>query len=118
MLEVRDLEIRYGSVVAVDGISLDVKEGETVCLIGPNGVGKTTTLLSIAGLVRPASGKIKFFERHLVHLRPEKIVRLGIGLVPEGRWILGEMTVLDNLFMGAFRPHAYRATLARDIERG
>jgi len=62
MLEVRDLEIRYGSVVAVDGISLDVKEGEIVCLIGPNGVGKTTTLLSIAGLVRPASGKIKFWS--------------------------------------------------------
>ncbi len=117
MLEVRDLEIRYGSVVAVDGISLDVKEGEIVCLIGPNGVGKTTTLLSIAGLVRPASGKIKFFERHLLHLRPEKIVRLGISLVPEGRWILGEMTVHENLLMGAYSRKADWATIAGDIER-
>src|SRR2546428_13770643 len=68
-------------------------------------------------MYQSASGKIKFFERHLVHLRPEKIVRLGIGLVPEGRWILGEMTVHENLLMGAYSRKADRATIAGDIER-
>jgi branched-chain amino acid transport system ATP-binding protein len=117
MLELRDLEIRYGNVAAVKGISLDVDEGEIVCLIGPNGVGKTTTLLSIAGLVRPAAGDIRFGDRSLVRLPPERIVRLGIGLVPEGRWILGEMTVLENLLMGAYSRREDRATIAGDLER-
>ena len=74
MLHVRDLQTRYGKVAAVKGISLEVQEGEIVCLIGPNGAGKTTTLLSIVGLVRPTSGEVQFLGRSLVRLPPEKIV--------------------------------------------
>ena len=102
MLEVHDLEARYGRVAAVRGVSLEVKEGEIVCVIGPNGVGKTTTLKSIVGLVRPAAGRITFLGQSLAGLSPDRIVRRGIGLVPEGRWILTEMTVRDNLLMGAY----------------
>ena len=117
MLEVRDLETRYGKVAAVRGISLEVKEGEIVCLIGPNGVGKTTTLLSIVGLVRSTAGEIRFLGRNLVHLPPEKIVRMGIGLIPEGRWILREMTVHENLLMGAYSRTADKGQIAEDVER-
>jgi branched-chain amino acid transport system ATP-binding protein len=117
MLEVRELETRYGRVAAVKGISLEVKEGEIVCLIGANGAGKTTTLLSVMGLVRPASGQVSFLGRDLINLPPEKIVGRGIGLVPEGRWILGEMTVRENLLMGAYSRKADKDTIAEDVER-
>ena len=117
MLEVRELETRYGRVAAVKGISLEVKEGEIVCLIGANGAGKTTTLLSVMGLVRPASGQVSFLGRNLLKLPPEKIVGMGIGLVPEGRWILGEMTVRENLLMGAYSRKEDKDTIAEDVER-
>ena len=117
MLEVRELETRYGKVAAVRGVSLDVNEGEIVCLIGPNGVGKTTTLLSIVGLVRSSGGEIRFLGRSLTHLPPEKIVGRGVGLVPEGRWILAEMTVHDNLLMGAYSRRKEKREIAEDVER-
>ena len=117
MLHVRDLETRYGRVAAVKGISLEVNEGEIVCLIGANGAGKTTTLLSIVGLVPPASGEVKFLGRNLVRRPPEKIVGMGIALVPEGRWILGEMTVHENLLMGAYSRKADTREIAEDVER-
>jgi branched-chain amino acid transport system ATP-binding protein len=116
VLEVRDLEARYGRIVALRGVSLDVKAGEIVCVIGPNGVGKTTTLLSIVGLVRAAAGAVTFEGRSLVGLSPDRVVRRGLALVPEGRWVLTGMTVFENLQMGAYGRHD-AAEVAGDIER-
>ncbi len=116
MLEVRGLESRYGRVAAVRGVSLEVEEGEIVCLIGPNGVGKTTTLRSIVGMVRPVAGEVRFLGRNLVGLRPNRIVRMGIGLVPEGRLILAEMTVQENLLMGAYSRDDRKAKIAEDMD--
>jgi branched-chain amino acid transport system ATP-binding protein len=117
MLHVHELETRYGQVTAVKGVSFEVSEGEIVCLIGPNGAGKTTTLLSIMGLVKPAAGRIEFLGHDLVSLPTERIVTLGLGLVPEGRWILGEMTVYENLLMGAYIQRGPGAALHRDLEQ-
>lgn len=116
MLKVSELDARYGSVAAVRGVSLEVREGEVVCLIGPNGAGKTTTLLSIAGLHRPAGGRIEFLGQEVSTLPPDRIVKLGIGLVPEGRWILGEMTVYENLLMGAYIRRDGQARVQEDLE--
>ena len=116
MLRIHELEARYGSVAAVRGVSLEVREGEVVCLIGPNGAGKTTTLLTIAGLHRPAGGRIDFLGHDLSRFPPDRIVRLGIGLVPEGRLILGEMTVRENLLMGAYIRQDDRARIEEDLE--
>jgi branched-chain amino acid transport system ATP-binding protein len=116
VLEVRDLEARYGRIAAVRGVSLDVKAGEIVCVIGPNGVGKTTTLLAIVGLVRPAAGAVTFEGQSLVGLSPDRVVRRGLALVPEGRWVLTGMTVFENLQMGAYGRHD-TAEVASDVER-
>jgi len=116
VLRVADLEVRYGSVAAVRGVSLEVGEGEVVCVIGPNGAGKTTTLLSIAGLLRPAGGRIEFLGHDLSTLPADRVVRLGIGLVPEGRWILGEMSVHDNLLMGTYIRRDGRDRIQEDLE--
>jgi branched-chain amino acid transport system ATP-binding protein len=116
VLEVRDLEARYGRIVALRGVSLDVKAGEIVCVIGPNGVGKTTTLLAIVGLVRAAAGAVTFEGRSLVGLSPDRVVRRGLALVPEGRWVLTGMTVFENLQMGAYGRHD-AAEVAGDVER-
>jgi branched-chain amino acid transport system ATP-binding protein len=117
MLYVHELHTRYGQVTAVKGVSLEVQEGEIVCLIGPNGAGKTTTLLSIIGLVKPASGRIEFLGHDLLSLPTERIVTLGIGLVPEGRWILGNMTVYENLLLGAYIRKSASAELREDLEQ-
>jgi branched-chain amino acid transport system ATP-binding protein len=116
VLEVRDLEARYGRIVALRGVSLDVEAGEIVCVIGPNGVGKTTTLLAIVGLVRAAAGAVTFEGRSLVGLSPDRVVRRGLALVPEGRWVLTGMTVFENLQMGAYGRHD-AAEVAGDVER-
>ncbi|MBI1734196.1 MAG: ABC transporter ATP-binding protein [Candidatus Rokubacteria bacterium] len=116
MLEVRDLEARYGRVTAVRGVSLDVKQGEIVCVIGPNGVGKTTTLLTLVGLVRATRGSVTFEGQSLLGLTPDRVVRRGVALVPEGRWVLTEMTVLENLQMGAYS-RSDDAEVARDLDR-
>jgi branched-chain amino acid transport system ATP-binding protein len=117
MLYVHELHARYGQVTAVKDASLEVHEGEIVCLIGPNGAGKTTTLLSIMGLVKPASGRIEFLGHDLLSLPTERIVTLGIGLVPEGRWVLGDMTVYDNLLLGAYIRKGASAALREDLEQ-
>jgi branched-chain amino acid transport system ATP-binding protein len=117
MLYVHELHTRYGQVTAVKGVSLEVQEGEIVCLIGPNGAGKTTTLLSIMGLVKPASGRIEFLGHDLLSLPTERIVTLGIGLVPEGRWVLGNMTVYENLLLGAYIRKGASAALREDLEQ-
>jgi branched-chain amino acid transport system ATP-binding protein len=101
MLKVENLHVSYGRVPALKGISLEVNAGEIVGLVGPNGAGKTTTLSTIFGLLKPASGSILFEGRSLVGTPPEKIVRLGLALVPEGRHIFNTLTVAENLEMGA-----------------
>jgi len=104
-LELRDLEVAYGGVPAVRGISLTVAPGEIVGLIGPNGAGKSTTLHAIMGLVPARGGEIRFGDRSLRKRSPEAIARTGIALVPEGRRLFAELTVEENLRLGlAARP--------------
>ncbi|MGH3126305.1 MAG: ABC transporter ATP-binding protein [Gaiellaceae bacterium] len=104
-LELRDLEVAYGGVPAVRGISLTVAPGEIVGLIGPNGAGKSTTLHAIMGLVPVRGGEIRFGDRSLRKRSPEAIARSGIALVPEGRRLFAELTVDENLRLGlAARP--------------
>ena len=100
MLEVRDIHSYYGKSHILHGVSLDLKEGELVCLLGRNGVGKSTTLKSIMGVVQPKQGSIRFGEKELVGRQPYEIARLGIGYVPEDRRIFRSLTVHENLLMG------------------
>ena len=102
LLEVEDLSVRYGDLVALRGASLHVAEGEVVCIIGPNGAGKSTALAAIAGGVVPAAGDIRFNGQSLIGRRPEQIARLGLSLVPEGRHIFGTLTVEENLQIGGY----------------
>jgi branched-chain amino acid transport system ATP-binding protein len=99
-LAVTELEVRYGPVVAVRGVSLEVAPGEIVGLIGPNGAGKSSTLHAIMGLVRPSGGDVRLGERSLRGRPPEAVARSGVALVPEGRRIFGELTVDENLRLG------------------
>jgi branched-chain amino acid transport system ATP-binding protein len=103
LLELQDLRVKYGAVEALKGITLDVDEGEIVTLLGANGAGKSTTLRSISGLLRPAGGRILFDGKPLDALPAHEIVGIGIGHVPEGRRIFPRMSVLENLEMGAYR---------------
>jgi len=102
MLEVRNLHVHYGSIRALKGISLEVKKGEMVALIGANGAGKTTLLNTLSGFNRPKQGEILFRGREIRGLAPNEIVAQGMVQVPEGRSILTQMTVLENLEMGAY----------------
>ncbi len=102
MLEIKDLHTYYGNIHALKGVSLTVKEGEVVTLIGSNGAGKTTTLRTIQGLLRPRQGTVLFEGKPLESLSTEAIVRLGISQSPEGRLIFPRMTVQENLEMGAY----------------
>ncbi len=99
-LRVTDLEVRYGSVPAVRGLDLDVHPGEVVGLIGPNGAGKTTTLFAIMGIIDPSAGEIAFEGTVINRLPPERISRLGVAMVPEGRRIFAEFTVEENVRLG------------------
>ena len=100
MLELKDLEVRYGPVRAVRGVTLTVGRGEIVGLVGPNGAGKSTTLFSIMGVIRPAAGDIRLAQRSIIRLSPERVVRRGMALVPEGRHIFADLTVEENLRLG------------------
>ena len=100
VLELQNLDVRYGSVPAVRGLSLEVGHGELVGLIGPNGAGKSTTLHAIMGLVPPAAGDVRFAGQSVRGRAPETIARAGIALVPEGRRIFGELSVEENLRLG------------------
>ena len=102
ILEIRDLTVSYGGIQAVRGISLDVPQGQIVTLIGSNGAGKTTTLKSIAGVVRPKSASIKFEGEEICGKTPDAIVSRGVTLVPEGRKVFANLTVLENLRIGAY----------------
>lgn len=102
MLEINDINVYYGAIHAIKGISLRVDEGEIVTLIGANGAGKSTTLRTISGLLKPKTGSIKFLDKDIAGMPAHKIVREGISQVPEGRRIFAEMTVMENLELGAF----------------
>ena len=102
MLEVKDLYVSYGMIAALKGISFEVNEGEVIALIGANGAGKTTTLHTLTGLLHAKSGSITFDGKELTKTPAHKIVEMGIAHVPEGRRIFQNLTVLDNLKLGAF----------------
>lgn len=102
MLEIRDIHTFYGNIEALKGISISISPGEIVTLIGANGAGKSTTLMSISGIVPPRKGSISFKGQLIQGFSPEKIVELGISQVPEGRHIFPYLSVLENLDMGAF----------------
>ncbi len=115
MLELRNVETFYGNIMALKGISLSVSEGEIITLIGANGAGKSTTLMTICGLVPARRGDILFMGRSIRRMEPHEIVALGISQVPEGRRIFPLLTVTENLDMGAFL-RKDKADIARDME--
>lgn len=102
MLEIQDIRVNYGMINAIKGISFSVEQGEVIALIGANGAGKTTTLHTISGLLRPKSGQILFNGLDITKVQPHKIVSMGIAHVPEGRRVFSQLSVMDNLKMGAF----------------
>ena len=119
MLSVRDLHVSYGAIKAVRGISFDIKQGDIVTLIGANGAGKSTTLNTVAGLIRPDSGSIEFKGQSIVGVKSHKVVERGMALCPEGRRVFSQMSVSENLDMGGYtRSDAEnRETLQRVYER-
>ena len=114
LLEVRDLTAGYGPIRALDGVSLEVHDGELVAIIGANGAGKTTLLMAISGVVTPRGGSIRFAGRPLAGLAPHQVMRAGICQAPEGRRIFPRLTVRENLELGGFA-QPDRARLAHDI---
>jgi branched-chain amino acid transport system ATP-binding protein len=120
LLEVRDLEVAYGHIEAVQGISFEVNTGEIRTLVGANGAGKSTTLLALSGLLKPKAGSIRFEGEELTRLPTHKIVDRGLVQVAEGRAILTTLTVRENLELGAYRRNRGRkdrAQIASDLER-
>jgi branched-chain amino acid transport system ATP-binding protein len=115
LLSLVNVEANYGAVRALRGVSLAIEEGAVVALLGANGAGKSTTLKCISGVVETRAGAIEFEGRRLSGLSPEQIVRLGIAQVPEGRKIFKDLTVLENLRMGAYLRSA-RKEIARDLD--
>ncbi|BAI80536.1 branched-chain amino acid ABC transporter, ATP-binding protein [Deferribacter desulfuricans SSM1] len=102
MLRLEKVHTKYGHIEALKGINLHIKEGEIVTIIGANGAGKTTTLNTISGILKPSAGKIKFLNEDITNLTADKIVAKGIVQVPEGRQIFPNLTVYENLLMGAY----------------
>jgi branched-chain amino acid transport system ATP-binding protein len=116
LLALEGLEVAYGGIRAVKGIDIAVEPGELVCLIGANGAGKTTTLRAITGLVKPAAGRIVYDGLDVGGQRPHQIARRGLALVPEGRGVFPQLTIEENLAMGAYARHD-RPGVAQDVDR-
>lgn len=116
LLTVDNINVYYGAIHALQGISFQVNEGEIVTLIGANGAGKSTTLNTISGLLRPRSGSIKFRDQEITLTPAEEIVRMGIAQAPEGRKIFATLTVMENLEMGAYT-RTDKAEFERNLER-
>jgi len=116
LLHIESLEVRFGAVRALKGVSMDVRQGEVVALVGANGAGKSTTLRTISGLSRPRSGSISFAGKSIGGRQPAQIVRLGIAHSPEGRRLFGALTVAENLRLGACT-RTDRAEIGADTER-
>lgn len=116
MLEVNGIEVRYGRTAAVRGGSFSVGAGELVCIVGPNGAGKSTTMMTIAGALTPVTGTIKLSGVSIAGLAPERIARLGISFVPEGRHVFSQLTVEENLRIGSDMRRD-RESIAGDFEQ-
>ena len=114
MLELRDLHVNYGAISALHGISLKVEQGQIVTLIGANGAGKSTTLRAISGLVKPRSGVINFESHNIAGLPPHVIVGRGIAQSPEGRMVFANLSVIENLRMGAYLRH-HHGEITKDL---
>ncbi|TPI21500.1 ABC transporter ATP-binding protein [Mesorhizobium sp. B4-1-1] len=116
MLNIRDLHVNYGNIIALRGVSLDVGEGEIVAVIGPNGAGKSTLLLAVAGVVKARAGSIELAGRNTAQMQAEALVSAGLSLVPEGRHIFGSLSVAENLALGA-TVRRDRKRIAADIDK-
>ena len=116
LLVLENLQVSYGGIRAVKGVDLRVEPGELVCLIGANGAGKTTTLKAVTGLLRPTGGRIVYEGADIAGLRVHQIARRGIALVPEGRGVFAQLTIDENLAMGAYA-RSDKAAVATDVER-
>ncbi len=114
VLNVDNINVYYGSIHAIKGISFEVYDGEIVTLIGANGAGKSTTLNTISGLLHPATGSVSFLGGNLAKIPPHKIVEMGLAQVPEGRRVFAQMTVQENLEMGAY---TQTSGIAEDLEK-
>src|SRR5882672_8828698 len=115
MLEVKNLVVNYGVITALQGISLSVKKGDIVTLIGANGAGKTTTLRAISGLLKSQSGEILYEGKNIAGLKPHQLVKMGISHVPEGRMVFANLTVMENLIMGAYLQKD-KAVIKKELE--
>lgn len=115
LLEIHDLHTSYGAIKALNGVTFNVEAGQVVSLIGANGAGKTTTLNSISGLLKPTSGQITFDNQNITGWRSDRVTRLGLVQVPEGRQIVATMTVLENLQLGAY-PRSDSGAITQDLE--
>jgi len=115
LLSLKDVHVHYNKIAALQGVSIDVEEGDFVTLIGSNGAGKSTTLRTISGLERPSSGEIRFKDEPIHRLTPDRILKLGIAQVPEGRRIFKDLSVLENLKLGAFT-RSDQAAIKRDLD--
>lgn len=113
MLEIENLHVAYGELLALQGVSLVIQPGEMVALVGPNGAGKSTLLKTISGLLRSSNGVIRWQNETIAKTSPQRIVEHGIALVPEGRRLFAAMTVRDNLELGAFTPRAQKEKSAQ-----
>ena len=115
MLQIKEIDVFYGVIQALKGVSIEVDQGTIATIIGANGAGKTTTLKTISGLLRPRSGSIRFKGQEISRLRPDQIVGLGISQVPEGRRVFPDLSVMENLEMGGYLRKDKKA-VARDID--
>jgi len=115
LLKVSNLQTNYGNIEALKGIDLHVEEGKIVTILGANGAGKTTTMKTIIGLLKPKKGKIEFLNEDITFARPDQLIRKGMTLVPEGRAMLADMSVIENLEMGAFSRSDHEVN--QDIEK-
>lgn len=115
MLKVTDLNVHYGAIHALKGLSFEVNQGEIVTLIGANGAGKTTTLHTISGLIKPTSGSITLNDKDIVVVKAHEVISMGMAQVPEGRRVFSKMTVQENLEMGAFLRND-KAEIEADLE--
>ena len=117
MLRLRNVDVFYGSVSALTRVSLHVRQGEIVALVGGNGAGKTTTLTAASGLLRPKSGQITFLDQDITRLAPDRIVGMGLSQVPEGRLVWKPLPVEDNLLLGAFTRRGQTREVADDLDQ-
>lgn len=115
LLELQNVHVHYNKIAALQGVSIQVEEGDFITLIGSNGAGKSTTLRAISGLEKPSSGEISFRDQAIHHLTPDRILKLGIAQVPEGRRIFKDLTVEENLQLGAFT-RSDKVAVRRDLD--